>query len=190
MLASAAPWGTQSPSSPLLHSSTRHGMCFPPRQHWHPLLHTRSPLSAPLPSTWCSSPRGGSQMLFYTLLLQALRVQLLTCLETQSTAGAPPCHIERMNIDAERMNVTVPALTESVLAALALGNLPPVSCHSLLVKGIQGVRGGAGFFSCLAFLPPCTKTREGSCTGSLWPPHCPAKLSQHHPLPVLFLLAE
>lgn len=122
-MAPVAPGACSLPHPLLLHSSTWHGLHFPPPRRWHPSLHTGSPLSAPLPPARCSLPRGGSRMLFYTLLLQALHVQPRTCLETRSTAGAPPCPIERMNKDAERMHVTVSALKESVSVSLSLGNL-------------------------------------------------------------------
>lgn len=44
-------------------------------------------------------------------------------LEILSTAGPPPCHIQWMKKGSERINVTISALTESALAALALENL-------------------------------------------------------------------
>lgn len=76
-------------------------------------------------------------------------VQLLTSLETQSATGAPPCHIEQMNKDAERMNVTVSALAESVSAALALGN------SQRLLPQLARERCRRGKRRCRLFLLPC-----------------------------------
>lgn len=121
---------------------------FPPLQHSCPALHTQSPLSALLPSTRCSSPRRDSQMPSYALFLQACPTAHVLG-NTQSTIGAPSCHIEQKNKDAERMHVTVFALTENVLVALALGNFPR------LPPQLASKRHGWGKRKCSLFLLPC-----------------------------------
>lgn len=69
--------------------------------------------------------------------------------ETLSTAELSPCHIQWMNKGAGRMNVTVSAITESALLALALGNL------QCLLLQLLSKRHGWDKRRCRLSLVPC-----------------------------------
>lgn len=99
-------------------------------------------------------------------------------LETSSTAELSPCHIQWMN-------VTVSAITESALSALALGNLQCLLPQPVSKRHGWDKRRCKAFSIALHFCFLVPKP-ERTVTGPL---HCPSKLSQHHPFPVLFLLA-
>lgn len=148
----------------------RHPLLQPPQGMWPPLVPAPCPAA---PGAGCAPRHRGararrrasappflplSRLLGASHLGEAHRCRFTLSfsrhcvsdhLETLSTAGLPPRHVEQMNKDAERMNVTVSAVTESASAAPALGNL------QRLLPQLASKRHGRGKRRCRLSPVPC-----------------------------------